>query len=139
MRTGGDAFFFVFLLLLDVSSSEVLDLSELSWRVKGGDNGSVEAAARLPGSVYTDLQTAGILGSLYYRFNDVEYRWVAQHNWTYSTVLSLSQTQLEREVIQLDCHGLDTVATIIINQEVVATTNNMFIRLRERHKTPQSS
>ena len=133
MRTGGDAFFFVFLLLLDVSSSEVLDLSELSWRVKGGDNGSVEAAARLPGSVYTDLQTAGILGSLYYRFNDVEYRWVSLHNWTYSTLISLTEEQLQRRIIQLDCHGLDTVATIIINQEVVATTNNMFIRLRERH------
>ena len=139
MRTGGDAFFFVFLLLLDVSSSEVLDLSELSWRVKGGDNGSVEAAARLPGSVYTDLQTAGILGSLYYRFNDVEYRWVAKHNWTYSTVLSLSQAQLEREVIQLDCHGLDTVATIMINSQVVANTNNMFVRFTESNSDIQSS
>ena len=126
------------MLGLDVTRSEVLDLSELSWRVKGGENASVEAVARLPGSVYTDLQTAGILGSLYYRFNDVEYRWVSQHNWTYSTLLSLSPAQLEREVIQLDCHGLDTVATIMINQEVVANTNNMFIRFRERHSSLQS-
>ena len=139
MRTGGDAFFFVFLLLLDVSSSEVLDLSELSWRVKGGDNGSVEAAARLPGSVYTDLQTAGILGSLYYRFNDVEYRWVSQHNWTYSTLITLTEEQLQRRIIQLDCHGLDTVATIMINSQVVANTNNMFVRFTENDSALQSS
>ena len=139
MRTGGDAFFFVFLLLLDVSSSEVLDLSELSWRVKGGDNGSVEAAARLPGSVYTDLQTAGILGSLYYRFNDVEYRWVSIQNWTYSSLLSLTPAQLQSRLIQLDCHGLDTVATIFINDQEVASTNNMFVRFTERTNTLQSS
>ena len=117
-------------LVLDVTRSEVLDLSELSWRVKGGENESVEAVARLPGSVYTDLQTAGILGSLYYRFNDVEYRWVSQHNWTYSTLISLTEEQLQRRIIQLDCHGLDTAASIIINQQLVAKTNNMFIRLR---------
>ena len=118
-------------LMLDVTRSEVLDLSELSWRVKGGENDSVEAVARLPGSVYTDLQTAGILGSLYYRFNDVEYRWVSQHNWTYSTILSVTPAQLQSRLIQLDCHGLDTVATILINDQEVAHTNNMFIRFTE--------
>ena len=73
----------------DVTSSEVFDLSELSWTVRGGDKESISADARLPGSVYTDLQTAGILGSLYYRFIDVEYRWVSLHNWT--SILSVQQ------------------------------------------------
>ena len=114
-------------LSISTSAGGVIDLATVGqWTLSGGQYDQLEVT--VPGSVYTDLQTAGILGSLYYRFNDVEYRWVAKHNWTYSTVLTLSQAQLDREVIQLDCHGLDTVATIIINQEVVATTNNMFIR-----------
>ena len=127
------------LLLMDVTSSEVFDLSDLSWTVRGGENESISALARLPGSVYTDLQTAGILGSLYYRFNDVEYRWVSRHNWTYSTLISLTQAQLQSRLIQLDCHGLDTVATILINDQEVASTNNMFVRFTERTNTLQSS
>ena len=127
------------LMLMDVTSSEVFDLSDLSWTVRGGENESISAEARLPGSVYTDLQTAGILGSLYYRFNDVEYRWVSTHNWTYSTLISLSQEQLQSRLIQLDCHGLDTVATILINDQEVASTNNMFVRFTERTNTLQSS
>ena len=122
----------------DITSSEVFDLSDLSWTVRGGDNQSISAEARLPGSVYTDLQTAGVLGSLYYRFNDVEYRWVSLHNWTYSSLLSLTQAQLQSRLIQLDCHGLDTVATIIINDQEVANTNNMFVRFTERTNTFQS-
>ena len=116
MRSLGESFLLLLLMLSrDVISSEVLDLSELSWTVRGGDNQSISAEARLPGSVYTDLQTAGILGSLYYRFNDVEYRWVSLHNWTYSTILSLTPAQLQSRLIQLDCHGIDTVATILSN------------------------
>ena len=111
-----------------VTSLEVLDLADLTWTVRGGDNESLEVSASLPGSIYTDLQTAGILGDLYYRFNDLEYRWVSQYNWTYQTILHVTETQLENELVQLDCHGLDTVASVIINGLVVANTKNMFIR-----------
>ena len=128
------------LLLLAVTvSPEVLDLADLSWRLRGGEDERLEVEASLPGSVYTDLQTAGVLADLLYRFNDVEYRWVSQYNWTYHTVLALSQSQLDSHVVQLDCHGLDTAATVIINGQVVANTNNMFIRFRESDSALQSS
>ena len=70
MWSRGELLLLLLLMLMvsrDVTSSEVFDLSELSWTVRGGDKESISADARLPGSVYTDLQTAGILGSLYYR------------------------------------------------------------------------
>ena len=43
----------------------------------------------VPGGVYSDLLKAGVLGngSLFYRYNDVAYRWVALENWTYFTTL----------------------------------------------------
>ncbi len=41
-------------------------------------------AAIVPGSIYTDLIAAGVLGDPYFRFNDELYRWVAYDNWTYS-------------------------------------------------------
>ena len=47
------------------------------------NSGFVDVAAKVPGGIYTDLMAAGHLGDPYYRFNDVEYRWVAWDNWTY--------------------------------------------------------
>lgn len=41
-------------------------------------------SAVVPGGIYTDLERAGVLdGPLFYRFNDVNYRWVALQDWTY--------------------------------------------------------
>lgn len=46
----------------------------------------INVAATVPGGIYTDLQNAGVLTEdIFYRFNDVEYRWVARDNWTYLT------------------------------------------------------
>ena len=71
-------------------SEEIVDLSVFRWRVRN-DNGSIDAGAKVPGGIYTDLERAGILRSVYYRFNDVEYRWVSKQNWTYSTSFSLPE------------------------------------------------
>ena len=44
----------------------------------------ITGSALVPGSIYTDLVRAKFIGNPYYRFNDVEYRWVSRQNWTYS-------------------------------------------------------
>ena len=40
----------------------------------------------VPGGVYGDLLTAGILknGDFYFRYNDVDYRSFSYHGWNYS-------------------------------------------------------
>ena len=43
-----------------------------SWTVRAGELGPIPAT--VPGGVYTDLQAAGEIGDIYYRFNDLEYR-----------------------------------------------------------------
>lgn len=45
----------------------------------------IHQKATVPGGIFSDLQRAGVLNeSIYYRFNDVGYRWVAREDWTYS-------------------------------------------------------
>ena len=41
---------------------------------------------RVPGGIFTDLDRAGVLkdGPLLYRFNDVNYRWIAMEDWVYT-------------------------------------------------------
>ena len=114
-----------------LASGETIDLGGLSWTLSGEDSDGREVSvpASVPGDVYSDLSEAGVLaGALLYRFNDVEYRWVARGNWTYDVVFALSQEQVERTSLLLDCHGLDTVASVYINNVIVGTSDNMFVR-----------
>ena len=46
----------------------------------------ISVPGRVPGNMYTDLMRADVIGDPYFRFNDVEYRWVHYDDWTYSTV-----------------------------------------------------
>ena len=114
-----------------LASGETIDLGGLSWTLSGQDSEGreVRVPASVPGDVYSDLSGAGVLGGdLLYRFNDVEYRWVAGGNWTYDVVFPLSQEQVVRTSLLLDCHGLDTVASVYINNVIVGTSDNMFVR-----------
>uniref|UniRef100_A0A674CTV9 Beta-mannosidase n=1 Tax=Salmo trutta TaxID=8032 RepID=A0A674CTV9_SALTR len=65
------------------------------------------------------------LSDLYFRFNDVAYRWIALDNWTYTTTFSAST---ELRYFQLVFEGVDTVASISLNGVVVGKTDNMFRR-----------
>ena len=115
-------------LCISTSAGDVIDLATIGqWTLSGGQVDQLEVT--VPGSVYTDLQHSGVLsGDLLYRFNDVEYRWVAEGNWSYEVVFTLTQEQVERSSLLLDCHGLDTVASVYINNVIVGTSDNMFIR-----------
>lgn len=45
---------------------------------------AISVSASVPGGIYSDLQRAGIIGDILYRFNDVLTRWVAYETWTYT-------------------------------------------------------
>ena len=104
----------------------------LDWSVFGHDVGSVQA--RVPGGIYSDLRRAGVLpDDIYYRFAELEYRWVARANWTYTATLELSDLGVDVRRyphVYLDFEGLDTVADIEVDGERVAQTSNMFVRHR---------
>ncbi|XP_078419500.1 beta-mannosidase [Cetorhinus maximus] len=106
---------------------EIHSLRGNHWRIRNG-NGSVRAAAVVPGTVHSALFTGGIIEDPYYRFNDDAYRWIALDNWTYSRTFTLPSDVSKWKRVNLVCDGLDTVATILINNITVGTSNNMFSR-----------
>ena len=64
--------------------------------------------ATVPGGVYTDLARAGVIfpvEELYFRFNDVNTRWVAYENWNYSATFRLNVSEANATPIMLDCEG----------------------------------
>uniref|UniRef100_A0A674BVA1 beta-mannosidase n=1 Tax=Salmo trutta TaxID=8032 RepID=A0A674BVA1_SALTR len=110
----------------NVSRQEQYDLSlNRKWTIQNS-NGSLSLPADVPGCVHSALLKQGFIKDLYFRFNDVAYRWIALDNWTYTTTFSASTEAKQR--VQLVFEGVDTVASISLNGVVVGKTDNMFRR-----------
>ena len=113
-----------------------LDSSNAQWTLNNDKLGmNIHVDAKVPGGVYTDLADAGVIvpvDELYYRFNDVNTRWVAYENWNYSArfELNASHTQRADDSLILDCKGLDTAAHISINGHFLGKADNMFTRYK---------
>ncbi|XP_040607686.1 beta-mannosidase isoform X3 [Mesocricetus auratus] len=96
-----------------------------SWLVSNR-NGSLKFPGTVPGCVHSALYQRGLIQDPYYRFNDLNYRWVSLENWTYSTEFKLPFNVREWQKAKLIFEGVDTVAEILFNNVIIGKTDNMF-------------
>lgn len=80
-------------------------------------------AATVPGSVHTDLMTAGLLPDPYLDENEKTQSWIGLADWTYRTVLQWDPDGSDRQ--ELVFEGIDTIASIRLDGEEIAATRNM--------------
>ncbi|MVA76687.1 glycoside hydrolase family 2 protein [Auraticoccus sp. F435] len=78
--------------------------------------------ATVPGTVHTDLLAAGLIEDPYLGTNEPLTAWIGHTGWRYRRTLDWSPQGAERVDLVFD--GLDTVATVELNGEVVARTAN---------------
>ncbi len=79
--------------------------------------------AEVPGSIHTDLLAAGLIPDPYLDENEKTQSWIGLTDWTYRTTFDWTESTDERH--ELVFAGLDTVATIHLNGEEVASVQNM--------------
>ncbi|RZF43060.1 hypothetical protein LSTR_LSTR001238 [Laodelphax striatellus] len=92
---------------------------------------SFKIQAVVPGGIYTDLKNAKILKEdLFYKNNDIQYRWVGKEDWTYVARFQVNDNILAKKSVWIVFHGLDTVAVIFLNNVFIGNVNNMFVRYR---------
>ena len=82
--------------------------------------------AHVPGCVHTDLLANQVISDPFYRDNEKEQLWIGETEWEYNREFSISEELLAKACIRLHCDGLDTIATIFINGQKLADTDNMF-------------
>jgi len=82
-------------------------------------------AAEVPGCVHTDLLRAGAIPDPFLDNNEIDVAWVADVDWTYACTFEMSAAMLANDRIDLAFDGLDTLATIVVNGNIVASTANM--------------
>lgn len=114
------------------------------WRVRAGSGpvpdavaagmtGATDAAggaghgipAVVPGVVHLDLMRAGLIPDPYLDDNESALSWIGLVDWTYETTFALRADELAAaSVHDLVFDGLDTVATLSLNDTVIAEVAN---------------
>ncbi|MDM8520672.1 glycoside hydrolase family 2 protein [Anaerolineales bacterium HSG6] len=82
--------------------------------------------ATVPGCVHLDLLASEKIPDPYYRDNELKTMWVGETDWLYRRQVTVPAEFLEHDCVLLRCEGLDTLATIRLNGQEIAQTNNMF-------------
>jgi len=79
--------------------------------------------ATVPGSAHTDLLDAGLIPDPYLDTNETDLIWAHRTDWRYTSTFAAAPAA-DGERVDLVMQGLDTVATVTLNGQVVASTAN---------------
>ena len=81
--------------------------------------------AIVPGNIHTDLMSNGIIQDPFYRLNESKVQWVDKKDWEYLNNFELSAKEYAKEHHELRFEGLDTYASVYLNDSLVLLSNNM--------------
>ena len=85
---------------------------------------------QVPGGVHTDLLAAGRIPNPFVADNEKRVQWIAETDWVYRRIFTVSADLLAHQYIFLVSDGLDTVAEVTLNGELLGHTDNMFRQYR---------
>jgi beta-mannosidase len=83
----------------------------------------VDVPASVPGCVHTDLLGAGLIDDPFVDDNEKDLSWIGRARWRYDTRFEWRPDGADR--VELVCAGLDTVATVTLNDVELGRTRNM--------------
>lgn len=98
-------------------------------RMRDLDGGNWESAA-VPSSIFESLIAADKIKRSDINANPEEFSWVSEKPWVYRKIFDVSEELIDCDRIDLVFDGLDTIASIWLNNKLVGRTNNMFIPFR---------
>ncbi|NQU11975.1 glycoside hydrolase family 2 protein, partial [bacterium] len=106
----------------------ILDLCG-RWQFRQAGQGDFLPAV-VPGCVHTDLLANQRIPDPFRGDNELNLQWIEQVDWEYRRAFTVPAALLAEPRVELVCQGLDIVATISINGQRVASTDNMFVGVR---------
>ncbi|KAG8159193.1 hypothetical protein KVR01_010854 [Diaporthe batatas] len=102
------------------------------WQYKEEGRETWQPACKVPGSIHTDLLHNGQITDPFVDLNELAVRWVAERDWWYRTTFSPDELcprdgpGASQGRVELVFEGLDTFATVYLNNDKVLVTDNMF-------------
>ncbi len=95
------------------------------WEFKATDS-SIWLPAQIPGDVYSDLLENAQIPNPFIGNNEQDVEWVSKTDWEYQTTFHVSEKTLQKNNIELNFEGLDTYATVYLNDSLILKTTNAF-------------
>lgn len=95
------------------------------WKFRKAESDSVYHA-KVPGSVHSDLMRNGLIPDPYKGTNEAMVQWVEEMSWEYFTIFKVPASMLTKEYVELTFEGLDTYASVFLNDSLVLTSDNSF-------------
>ncbi|MFA5554381.1 MAG: sugar-binding domain-containing protein [Phycisphaerae bacterium] len=85
---------------------------------------------KVPSSIFTGLIESGCLKRAEIEQNPENFAWISQKPWVFRKTFEVSEEFKDFDRIDLVCEGLDTAASIWLNEKLAARTDNMFVSHR---------
>lgn len=82
--------------------------------------------ATVPGTVHTDLLAQGLIEDPFYRTNERDQQWIDKVDWEYRNLFVADAEVINREIVELFFHGIDTYAFVFLNGHMILKADNMF-------------
>ena len=82
--------------------------------------------ATFPGGVHTDLLALGKIPDPFVADNEKQVQWIGDTDWEYRTTFKPTPSLLAETKQFLVCDGLDTLAEVSLNGQMLGKTNNMY-------------
>lgn len=105
-------------------AKEIIDLGK-GWILINEQN-NIKIETGIPSTVFESLINHNIVNDPFYGLNEHKVKWVYESDWQYINVFTLDGEFLKNPTIKLRFYGLDTIAEIYLNGELLDKTNNMF-------------
>jgi beta-mannosidase len=104
---------------------EKLSLSNAQWHLREvGESDWVPVS--LPGEVHVALMQAGKIPDPFAADNELRVQWVAERDWEFKGLIEVPESLLQEEQVWLYFDGLDTLASVALNDVNLGKTDNAF-------------
>ncbi len=96
-----------------------------AWQLR--ESGTEEwLPGRVPGGVHLDLMAAGRISDPFVGDEELRVQWVAQRDWEYRREFVADETLTGQEHLVLVFDGIDTLADVRLNGDLLGSADNMF-------------
>ena len=118
-------FFFLFYSLDSFAQKTVLEQKlHTNWQFQ--QKGTKKwYKATVPGCIHTDLLANGIIEDPYYRLNESKVQWIDKEDWIYKSSFNLNNESYKKQHHEIEFEGLDTYASVYLNNSLILESNNM--------------
>jgi beta-mannosidase len=115
---------------LTTDATKIPLTSEWQFRQDSSGTNGNWLRANVPGDVHLDLLRNGLIPDPFYRDNEAKLQWIGKANWSYRTTIHADPVLLHWSHLDLVFDGLDTTASVYLNDHLILSANNMFRKWR---------